>query len=654
MKNRKWMNRWTTKLNGALNRLDGAPLWWAGFLFLGITFLPYVILGEGSVFPIHDQLDETLMTYVLNARHLFEGGNAVFPELLGGIRASGMQPSAVLFILLYRFLPVFAAFVVQYLIVSAAGFFGMYGSVKEITGSSILALAAAGCFCLLPTLPVYGLSAMGVPLLLYCFLCLYQGKHVAGSFAGILFFGLTTHLVLIGYVALGFWLLAILWLLAKKCPNRPVILGFLWLTGIYIAVNHSLFGELLLGKSGYTSHREELVNYTMPFWKTVADVFCNSAQHAPSLHRWLILPVGLSLILGLLLRKRLGEMGRRQLLWAWIGLAVLWGIALLYGVCHLSPVVDFKNSCSGFLRYFQLERFYWLYPAGWYLEFMLCFSLWWNDGAREQEEICAGGRSVPAEECSAGKCPAGKHSAEECPVGEHPAEECPAGEHSAGKCPVGKHPVGKCPAGKRPERQHLAWKILALACLLYPVVQEIKPESNFYLNVNQMNNGSGVTGYITWESYYAEELMAQLEDVIGRDMSSYRVAHLGMSPAPSLMHGFYTVDGYSNNYPLEYKHLFRRVIARELEKSEQTRLYFDEWGSRCYLFNGATGNAWMLGKTEEVGYEGLELDMEALRELGCEYIFSAGEIRDFEKMGLAFLGYFETEGSYWGVWLYQL
>lgn len=596
MKNRRWM----TKLNGFLDRVDRAPLWWAGFLFLAVTFMPYVVLGEGSVFPIHDQLDETLMTYVLNARHLFQDGNTVFPEPLGGINVSGMQPSAILFILLYSVLPTFTAFVVQYLIVSAAGFFGMYGSVKEITGSSILAVAAAGCFCLLPTQPVYGLSAMGVPLLLYCFLCLYQRKHVAGSFAGILFFGLTTHLVLIGYVALGFWLLAVLWLLVKKRPNRLVNLGFVWLTGIYIGVNHSLFGELLLGRSGYISHREELVNYTMPFWKTVADVFCNSAQHAPSLHRWLILPVGFSLILGFVFRKKLEEKGRSRLLWAWLGMAVLAGAALLYGFCHLPLVVDFKNSCSGFLRYFQLERFYWLYPAGWYLEFALCFSLWWDYGARKSGEADSG-----------------------------------EGE-------------------KDPAKRHLVWKTLVLACLLLPVVQEIKPESCFYINVNQMNNGSGVTGYITWESYYAEELMAQLEDVIGRDMSSYRVAHLGMSPAPSLMHGFYTVDGYSNNYSLEYKHLFRRVIAKELEKNEQTRLYFDEWGSRCYLFNGATGNAWMLGKTEEIRYEGLEFDMEALRELNCEYIFSAGEILDCEKMGLTFLGYYETDSSYWGVWLYQL
>lgn len=596
MKNRKWME----KLNRFVCVLDGMPLWWTGILLLAVLFAPYVVLGEGCVFPIHDQLDETLLTYVLNARHLFRGGNAVLPELLGGIQASGMQPSAILFVPLYRLLPTFAAFMLQYLIVSAAGFFGMYGCVREITGSSILAVATAGCFSLLPVQPVYGLSIVGVPMLLYCFLCLYQGKHVAGSFLGIAFFGLTTHLVLIGYVALGFWFLAILWLLVRKRSRRLVIAGFVWLTGIYIGVNHSLFVELLLGGDSYTSHREELVNYAMPFWETVADVFLNSAQHATSLHHGLILPVGVSLILGLVFRKKADEKWRRTLCGAWLGMAVLAGTALLYGICHLPPVVAFKNSCSGFLRYFQLERFYWLYPAGWYLEFAICFSLWWNYGTWKPENTAGGGEE------------------------------------------------------KRPAKRLLFWKTLALACVLFPVVQEIKPESYFYLNVNQMNNGSGITGYITWESYYAEELMAQLEDAIGRDRAAYRVAHLGMSPAPSLMHGFYTVDGYSNNYPLEYKHLFRRVIAEELEKNEQIRLYFDEWGSRCYLFNSASGNAWMLGKTMEIKYEGLEFDIEALRELDCEYIFSAGEILDHEEMGLTFLGYYETDSSYWGIWLYQL
>ena len=590
----KEKRRLITKLNQYIRILDRLSLWWAGPLLLGITFVPYLLLREGSVFPIHDQLDETLMSYVLNARHFAVGGADIFPEPLGGLNASGMQPSAILFIPLYIFLPVFTAFVVQFFVVSLSGFLGMYGSVKEITGSSILAVAAAGCFCLLPIQPVYGLSVLGVPLLLYCFLCLYQRKHIAGSFIGILFFGMTTHLVLIGYVVLGFWFLAILWMLKSKRYNHWICLGFVWLTGIYIGVNRSLFSELLLGKSSYVSHREELVNYAAPFWETVKGVFLDSAQHAPSLHRRLILPIAVMLVLSLVFRRRLDKKGQMRLLASWLGMLVLTGIALLYGICLSPVVVDFKNSCSGFLRYFQLERFYWLYPAGWYLEFTLCFSLWW----------CYG-------------------------------------EEQAG------------PADSAKLNAPLV-KLLVLILLMFPTLQEIKVESNFYLNVNQINNGSGITGYITWENYYAEDLMEQLEEVIGRDMSTYRVAHLGMSPAPSLMHGFYTVDGYSNNYSLEYKHLFRRVIEKELVKNEQTRLYFDEWGSRCYLFNGTTGNAWMLGKTLEIKYEDLEFDFEALKEMGCDYIFSSGEILDSGEMGLTFLGYYETDTSYWGVWLYQL
>lgn len=175
-----------------------------------------------------------------------------------------------------------------------------------------------------------------------------------------------------------------------------------------------------------------------------------------------------------------------------------------------------------------------------------------------------------------------------------------------------------------------------------------------YMNVNQINNGSGITGYISWESFYAEDLMEEIETAIGRDMDSYRIVHLGINTTPALIHGFYTIDGYSTNYPLEYKHKFRQIIEKELEKNEQTRLYFDEWGSRCYLFNGATGNAHMLGKREHIVYENLEFNMEALKELNCEYLFSCGEILNAEELGMEFLGYFETEKSYWGIFLYKI
>jgi hypothetical protein len=37
---------------------------------------------------------------------------------------------------------------------------------------------------------------------------------------------------------------------------------------------------------------------------------------------------------------------------------------------------------------------------------------------------------------------------------------------------------------------------------------------------------------------------------------------------------FYTLDSYQNNYALEYKEIFRKVISAELEKSPNWEYYF--------------------------------------------------------------------------------
>ena len=571
------------KTDALIQHLDHCTLWWIGILITVVFFLPYFVLGDGCIFEINDQLDESIMNYMLPARHLWDG-STIYPEMLNGVNASGMQPSAVLFLPLYRLISARTAFLTQYIICFLAAFSGMYLLVKEITDSSILAMIAGGCFCVLPLYPVYGLSEFGIPLILYGALCLWKQKNVIWGLLITVVFGLTSHLVYTGYVVLGFWVIALVYALAKKKKNQWFPIGFAVLFAIYVLVNRALIREILFGTGSYISHREEMVSSATPFFETFWNVFQNSAQHAPSLHKYLILPIVLFLILGAFCKK--GETDRILYKAAVINFLFLVAIALFYAFCHLTAVVDWKNNATGFLHYFQMHRVYWLYPAAWYLEFAWAAAVLWRT-------------KVP---------------------------------HTDARMQAGKLAV-------------------ILICLL-PTLQLLKVNSGMYLNVNQINNGSDVTGYISWESWFAEDLMQEIDDAIGRDKSTYRVAHLGISPAPSLMHGFYTVDGYSNNYPLEYKHRFREVIAAELEKNEEVRVYFDLWGNRCYLFNNITGNYMQLKKGNTLVYEGLEFDMDALRELGCEYLFSGAEIGDAERMGLELVGYYETDGSYWGIWVY--
>ena len=133
---------------------------------------------------------------------------------------------------------------------------------------------------------------------------------------------------------------------------------------------------------------------------------------------------------------------------------------------------------------------------------------------------------------------------------------------------------------------------LVLPTLLFVAKNE---DSIFYMNVNQINN-KNITGYITWENLYSEDVMAQIESDIGEDMTTYRVASIGICTVVSLMHGFYTIDGYSNNYPLEYKHTFGGIQTEELALNDYSKVYFNGWASRCYLFYHEWGNGFLLGK----------------------------------------------------------
>ncbi|MCM1100303.1 MAG: DUF6044 family protein [Clostridium sp.] len=585
---KKKLSNGLERLNCIAVKLDGLPLWWIGILELVILLLPNLSLGEGSVFVIHDQWDESMMNYVLTARHPMEG---LIPEMLGGISAGGLAPAAVFFVPLYQLLPPFWAFLCTYALMMLCGFMGMYAAVKELTDSSLLSALAAGIFGMLPLYPIYGLSQSGIPLALYAFVCLYKKKRIPLSLALVILFGGSSHLVCTGYVVLAFAVLAMCVTALRGKFSKWFGLGFVCLLLTYVLTNLNLLAEFLLGRSpggapAYVSHREEMVNGAEPFWNTVKEVFLHSSQHAPAYHEGLILPILAVLVIGGFCYAKMERSVKNRYLMALCGMVILALIAVFYGICRSEVAAAWKNGMSGFLRYFQAERFYWIYPAGWYLEFALAFSVPWTAAKQSR-------RMLPA-------------------------------------------------------------LCAATALLILPTADKVLYDSYFYMNVNQRNNGSGITGYISWESWYAEELMGRIEEAIGRDPAEYRVAHLGISPAPALMHGFYTVDGYSNNYPLEYKHAFRRVIAGELDKNAEMAVYFDTWGSRCYLFNAQTGNYWMLPKGNGVVYEGLDLDMEALADLGCEYLLSGAEIADAERMGLHSMGYYETEESYWGIWLYAL
>ncbi|MBM7644142.1 hypothetical protein JOD45_000333 [Scopulibacillus daqui] len=161
-------------------------------------------------------------------------------------------------------------------------------------------------------------------------------------------------------------------------------------------------------------------------------------------------------------------------------------------------------------------------------------------------------------------------------------------------------------------------------------------------------------GYPSVKQFYSTHLFETIDHYIGKPKSSYRVASIGLHPAIAQYNGFYTIDTYNNFYPLSYKHQFRKVIAKELDKNRTLKDYFDHWGGRCYIFTAELGNNEMFKKGSAKKIYHLQLDMHAFKKLGGRYIFSAVPIVNAGQDGLQFMKSFTDSQSAWKIYLYKV
>jgi hypothetical protein len=147
-----------------------------------------------------------------------------------------------------------------------------------------------------------------------------------------------------------------------------------------------------------------------------------------------------------------------------------------------------------------------------------------------------------------------------------------------------------------------------------------------------------------FNNYYDVKLFKQVSDYIGKPQSTYRIANLGFSPSISQYNGFYTIDSYQNVYPLYYKKLFRNIISNELNNNKEWKDYFDNWGSRVYLYT--------LPLPIETDHLTLDINPEAMKNLNCNFIISNIIIDNYKTLNLKYLRNFQD--STYTLYLYEI
>ncbi|WP_297337955.1 DUF6044 family protein [Algoriphagus sp.] len=159
--------------------------------------------------------------------------------------------------------------------------------------------------------------------------------------------------------------------------------------------------------------------------------------------------------------------------------------------------------------------------------------------------------------------------------------------------------------------------------------------------------------YPSFQAFFAEQQFDEIKREI-QTRGGGKVASIGIHPGISSFNGLHALDGYTGNYPLEYKRQFGAIIQPELGKSgTQSDLYqhFFGWGNKAYLFNEQLGDDFMRFKWKSRTPLKTQYNLESFKSMGGRFIIST-EVLDQEMTEL--LRIFEDSESAWTIYVYEV
>lgn len=569
---------------------------WMGLLAVLATAVPYVLLGRDAVFTYHDQLDGELIAYLLQARHLFRGD--ILPEFLGGVSKTALIPPAPLCVLLFLPGDGYLGLMLMSLTVRVFGYVGMYLLCRDVVKEPPIAAVTGILYACVPFLPVYGLSEFGIPMLFWCILQIRNGRRLFPAYCYVAFYTLCSSLVLVGFGLLGMGGLMLVWVIWQM--RRQV--------RSHRDCDQKCFGRLaaawLLMLGLYVAENFRLL------WQLLG----NGAVSHKTEYVLNATPFLESLIRGLLEGGQYSQANHAWLLAVTVVTVVavicgkrigkdgdllkVIGFCFVWNTVFVLTAAVWKSSFGVGIRSslsalgaFQLDRLLWIAPCLWYLAGACGIALAWRF-------LRGRIRKISTWFCG----------------------------------------------------------LLVTAAVCITGVQNLL-SGDLRFNIQKLRNPD--YSMLSFRDYYAIGVMEQVEafllDETGQKQDMYRVVSLGIDPAAALYHGFYCLDGYSNNYPVEYKHAFRRVLEPELEKSDYLKEVYDGWGNRCYLLSSESPNYYTIEKNGFY-FQDYRLNTQALQELGGDYLLSAAYILNAEDQDLFLMREvpFETENSYYRIFLYKI
>lgn len=195
-----------------------------------------------------------------------------------------------------------------------------------------------------------------------------------------------------------------------------------------------------------------------------------------------------------------------------------------------------------------------------------------------------------------------------------------------------------------------------LACIAILVIMVTPQKYNDFYNTCFNHFYEFVKGHESNNLDYGEYFSVSLMEEIKEDIhyNGEKCVAFGFNPAVLEYSNIWTLDGCISYYPQEYKEEFRKLIAPALEQNEDSRVYYDDWGARAYIYSASDEDIYSMLYKYDIKDKNLYMDTEQFKKMGGTYIFSRIEIANKDEKGLVHVGTYENDESLYTVYLYKV
>ncbi|SFQ08619.1 hypothetical protein SAMN04487928_11813 [Butyrivibrio proteoclasticus] len=574
------------------------------FLFAVSVF--YVLIGENSYIAVQDNLDLFLAQFAMLKNEGIFFSHGVSAPFLGGVSRDVLPSEFSLYTVIFMIFPPFAAYVVGYIlkvIIAVVScrllFLDMTVNDKDNAHVQNLATLVGLLYGILNLFPAFAIPFASVPLIVFLLRKAYKNglnRRLFGLILLIFCYPFISYFSYLGFFILGYLFVAIIWLWIKDRKLSISLVIALMALGLgYVAFEYRLFSMMLF--SDAETIRETMVQTYLPFNEIIGesfDIFVNGMMHVDDLHRLFVMPLCL-VYLVLLNVRYVVKKNVKDIFTDYYNLCFLIIVfnCLVYGLYYSKAVEHVIETLLPPLTGFQYNRTIFFNPFLWCaMLFILVYRLYkWLSIRQNKVKALI----------------------------------------------------------------ILPYMLIIVAAL---VVLFAPTKYNDLYHTAKLTVRDKVYGHdndaLNYREFYSTELFDEIKSDLKYEKGEYCVAY-GMHPAILEYNGIYTLDGYLGFYPQSYKEAFREVIAPALERMEPTRLYYDEWGARCYLYSGTDLSIVMATKSmAEVTDNDIYINAAALKKLGCKYIISRIDISNTADVGIRLIGSYSNVSSPYTIYVYTI